>query len=109
MVTEQSVKDLFKKMQKAGWDMNNEHVWGYFFKDTSQNKLILLGKHLEDQGFKLIDINQSFPDERYWLHIEKQQVHTVQSLNQLNNFFQHLCAENNVLAYDGMDISPVNF
>lgn len=109
MISRQDVEDLFFKMRKAGWDMDQQQTWGYFFKDASQSKLEGVAQILANQGYEVVDINQSYPDLLYWLHVEKTQIHSVQSLHQLNQSFYQLAQEHQILAYDGMDISPVDF
>ena len=108
MITRYDVEILFQKMQKSGWDMQENHVWGYFFKDPSQEKLTTLSAKLTHLGYTIVDINQSYPDKKYWLHIEKTQQHSIDSLNQLNQFFYQLAKENSIQSYDGMDISPLS-
>ena len=108
MISRDDVEALFQKMQKAGWDMQQQHVWGYFFKDPSQKKLIKFSNKLTKLGYSINDINQSYPDNNYWLHIELIQQHSIDSLHQLNQFFYQLAIENNIKSYDGMDISPID-
>jgi len=107
MISRDEVETLFQKMQKAGWDMQKEQVWGYFFKDPSLQKLSNFSENLKHQGYTIVDINQSYPDNNFWLHIEKTQQHTIDSLHQLNQYFYKLAEENSIQSYDGMDISPV--
>ncbi len=107
MINRDDVQALFQKMQKAGWDMQQQHVWGYFFKDPSQQNLINFSNKLKNLGFTVNDINQSYPDNNYWLHIESTEQHSIDSLHQLNQFFYQLAKENTIQSYDGMDISPV--
>jgi hypothetical protein len=108
MITRDDIETLFKKMQKSGWNMHEDQVWGYFFKDPSQQKLKEFSQELNRLGYTIIDINQSYPDKNYWLHIEKTQPHSIDSLYQLNQFFYQLAKENSIQSYDGMDISPVS-
>jgi len=108
MISRDEVEALFLKMQKSGWDMQKNQVWGYFFKDPSQQKLTDFSLELNLLGYTIVDINQSYPDNNYWLHIEKTQQHTIDSLYQLNHFFYQLAEKNSIQSYDGMDISPID-
>ncbi|MFK5985917.1 MAG: ribonuclease E inhibitor RraB [Pseudomonadota bacterium] len=108
MIDKHDVKALFQKMQDAGWNMQQAQVWGYFFKDSSEQKLIKLSHKLKQLGYTINDINQSYPDKSYWLHIEKIQQHSIESLHQLNQYFYQLAKDNNISSYDGMDISPID-
>jgi len=108
MISRKDVDELFIKMRKAGWQMDQPQTWGYFFKERSKSKLSNLSEKLSNLGYQIIDINQSYPDKIYWLHIEKTEVHSEQSLHQLNQSFYQLAKEQDIQAYDGMDISPVD-
>jgi len=108
MINRQDVDELFQKMRKAGWNMDNQKTWGYFFKDTSRNKLSHLSKHLTTLGYEVVDINQSYPDEMFWLHVEKIEIHNEKTLHELNQFFYQLAKDNHIQEYDGMDISPAD-
>jgi len=109
MISRQDVDDLFQKMRHAGWDMEQKQTWGYFFKDTSETKLSELARKLVGLGYDFVDINQSYPDKLYWLHVEKTEIHTEQSLHQLNQSFYLLAKQHTIQDYDGMDISPADF
>lgn len=54
-----------------------------------------------------MDINQSYPDEMYWLQLEKIERHSITSLDKRNQAFNQLAQEKKIHAYDGMDVSPV--
>lgn len=66
MISIEDISQLFEKMQKAGWDMEQKLAWGYFFKHPDQAPLQELARELKQQSYEVIDINQSFPDGRYW-------------------------------------------
>jgi len=109
MISQTDIEQLFTKMRKASWNMEQELAWGYFFKDSHKESLVLLAQELSKQGYEVIDINQSYPDNSYWLHIEKIEQHSVVSLHQRNQEFYQLAKEMNIHTYDGMDISPLDF
>jgi len=107
MISEHDIEQLFTKMRKAGWNMEQKLAWGYFFKDADKESLKILAQELEKQDYEIIDINQSFPDKNYWLQIEKIEQHSINSLHQRNQDFYQLANTMNIHAYDGMDVSPV--
>ncbi len=107
MISKKDIEQLFEKMRKAGWNMEQALAWGYFFKHESIEPLKELADELQRQGFAVIDINQSYPDEMYWLQLEKIEQHSVDSLDQRNQQFYQLAQQKDIHAYDGMDVSPI--
>ncbi|MCU7941012.1 MAG: ribonuclease E inhibitor RraB [gamma proteobacterium symbiont of Bathyaustriella thionipta] len=108
MITIYDIEQLFEKMRKAGWNMEQQLAWGYFFKDKNKEPLEKMAIELEQQGYEVVDINQSYPDKLYWLQVEKIEQHSVDSLNKRNQAFYHLAEKMNIHTYDGMDVSPVD-
>ncbi|MCW8932005.1 MAG: ribonuclease E inhibitor RraB [Gammaproteobacteria bacterium] len=108
MITKEDLEQLFKKMRKAGWNMDQELAWGYFFKHGSIEPLEEIASELEKQGYEVVDINLSYPDKLYWLQLEKIEQHSVESLDLRNQSFYQLAQQKNILKYDGMDVSPVD-
>ncbi len=107
-ITKNDIEELFSKMRKAGWDMEQELAWGYFFKHETSEPLKIIAAELEQQGFEVVDINQSFPDEMYWLQLEKIEQHSIDTLDKTNQCFYQLARQKNINAYDGMDVSPLD-
>ena len=108
MISKNNIEQLFEKMRKAGWNMEQELAWGYFFKDENKEALKKLADELQQQSYEVIDINQSYPDEIFWLQIEKIEQHSIDSLHQRNQEFYQLADKMNIHSYDGMDVSPVD-
>ncbi len=106
MISEFELQQLFIRMNKAGWDMDQKLSWGYFFKNQTREPLQKLADYLSTQGYQIIDINQSFPDEMYWLQTEKIEQHDVISLHLRNQQLSQLAEQMRVHAYDGMDVAP---
>ena len=107
MITKEDIRQLFQKMQKAGWDMEQPLAWGYFFKHPTIEPLQNICHELQIQGYEVIDINQSFPDKMYWLQLEKIEQHSIESLDQTNQRFYQLAKQRHIQQYDGMDVSPI--
>ena len=108
MITKKDIEQLFEKMRKAGWNMEQELAWGYFFKHESIEPLKKMAEELEQQGYEVIDINQSYPDGMYWLQLEKIEQHSIDTLDKRNQTLYQLAQQKNIHAYDGMDVSPIN-
>lgn len=96
-------------MRNAGWNMEQELAWGYFFKHETMQPLQQIANELQQQGYEVIDINQSYPDNMYWLQLEKIEQHSIESLHQRNQQFYQLAVKKHIHAYDGMDVSPKDF
>ncbi len=109
MIEKKAIEQLFAKMRKAGWNMEQELAWGYFFKDGHKARLQKLAEQLVLQGYEIIDINQSYPDKIFWLQVEKIEQHSIDSLDKRNQQFSQLTQQMHIHAYDGMDVSPVEF
>jgi hypothetical protein len=109
MITTKDVEELFEKMRKAGWNMDQELAWGYFFKHDTIEPLQKIADELEQQGYEIVDINQSYPDEMYWLQLEKVEQHSVASLDKRNKKFYELAKKRHIQAYDGMDVSESDY
>ena len=109
MITTKEIEELFEKMRNAGWNMEQELAWGYFFKHESIEPLQKIADELEQQGYEIVDINQSYPDEMYWLQLEKIEQHSVHSLDKRNQKFYELARKRHINAYDGMDVSQLDY
>ncbi len=108
MISRNDISQLFEKMRNAGWNMEQPLAWGYFFKHESRAELEKLAEQLGREAYEIVDINQSFPDEMWWLQIEKIEQHSIDSLDQRNQYFYQLAEQHHIQAYDGMDVSPVD-
>jgi hypothetical protein len=111
MITREEMVELFADMQKnAPWDSGKPLLWGYFFADPSRNKLELAQIPLKMQGYQIVGIYDSKPDgdtpALWWLHIEKVEHHTVDTLHARNQELYAFAAEKGIESYDGMDVGP---
>jgi len=112
MITLEQLEEMFAGIaQGPGWDMDGLMLWGYFFTDESREKLAGLVPGLEQQGFRFVDLFEPELDEGeepYWfLHVEKEEAHSPQSLHARNAEFYALAEEHDLLSYDGMDVGPI--
>ena len=91
-------------------DFTKEPLWGYYFLDGETSRLKQLGIELEAKGYKVVDIfeaemeDKSLPEE-YYLHIEKTECHTIDSLLERTKKFYKLIDKKGIGAFDGFDIT----
>jgi len=111
MITREQLLELFESTRAtARWSIDDICLWGYFFTDADREKLLRAGADLEARGFRVVGILDPSPDdddqETLFLHVEREERHTVDSLLALNADL-HAFAEQHALgSYDGMDVGP---
>ena len=109
----ESLEEMFENIQnQTPWDMSEDMLWGYFFTHNNPQKLEQAAGLLNELGYRVVDIYLSDKDEAadpdlYWLHVEKVETHTPQSLDQRNDELYLFASENGIDSYDGMDVGPV--
>jgi hypothetical protein len=64
-----------------------------------------LRPELERLGYRIVDVFPSDEGEIYFLHAERIETHSVDSLHQRNNELADLAFSRGV-TYDGMDVGP---
>ena len=114
VITKQALEEMFQGMKEsAEWDLSGPLLWGYYFTDESPEKLRDAGALLERQGYRVINIYRaedgaSSRTSHWWLHVEKVEQHTVDSLHQRNVGLYAFAAKYGLGAYDGMDVGAVD-
>ncbi|RZF50862.1 ribonuclease E inhibitor RraB [Acinetobacter halotolerans] len=114
MITKDSLIEMFNNISiNTDWDMSKPMLWGYFFTDSNKEKLEKIAPLLEAEGYRVIDIYLSDKDtpndiDLWWLHIEKIEIHTPDTLLKSNAFFYKFAENNNIDSYDGMDVGPIS-
>lgn len=111
MITKEEMVELFDDMKEnAPWDISKPLLWGYFFADTSKTKLELAQVLFKAKGYQIVGIYDSKPEASvpalWWLHIEKVELHTVDTLHARNQEFYQFAEEHQLESYDGMDVGP---
>lgn len=111
MIERATIEDMFdhiRNNEDAPFDLDSECLWSYFFTDTDQEKLLAACTPLESEGFTVIGFLEPDPeaegDPVYFLRIDRIEMHTVDSLMELNQWFYALASEYNLLSYDGMEV-----
>ena len=103
-----SVEDMFAHIRaKTKWDLDHDMVWGYFFVAKSAKPLPGLAAALKKGGYQLVDDMHRDDRGQYWLHVEKIETHSVESLDRRDREFCDLAATFPDVEYDGMDVGPV--
>jgi len=112
MIELEQLEEMFSSIASgAKWDMSKPMLWGYFFTDASEEKLTSIVPTLERDGCRFVDLY--VPDlgegeqPYYFLHVEKQEVHTPASLFERNAQFYALAERYGLGSYDGMDVGPI--
>lgn len=112
VITRDQLQEMFDSMSsKSGWDVSKPLVWGYFFTHSSRLPLENAAMLLANQGYRVVDIHigdKDLPSDSdvWWLHVEKIEVHTVDTLDGRNREFYRLAESLGLDSYDGMDVGP---
>lgn len=113
-ITKDQLVEMFDSMsQDSAWDFSKPMVWGYFFTDGSKERLQAARPALESQGYKFVDLYLADKEgpgdpELWWLHVEKVEIHTPDSLDQRNTALYKFADDHSLGSYDGMDVGPVD-
>lgn len=103
----QRLQSRFAEMKAAGLSPDSSLLWGYFFFDPDQEKLSQLGKHLESQGYKVVEIHKPNDGDEFVLHVERVESHTPETLDRRNKEFKSLAAQFSIQLYDGWDAGNI--
>ncbi len=109
----ESLVEMFQNIEgNTDWDTTKNLLWGYFFTHNEPERLEKASRTLGEKGYRIVNIYLSDKDDpnepdKYWLHIEKAETHTPESLDKRNNEFYIFAHELGLDSYDGMDVGPV--
>jgi hypothetical protein len=108
MIQRAQLEEMFAGMRaKAPWDVDGPLLWGYFFNGPDRAALESIGQKLEASGYRRVALRQH-PDGVWSLHVEKVEIHSVDSLDKRNAEFYALAREAGSVMYDGMDVGPAH-
>jgi hypothetical protein len=108
MITLQDLEKMFANMRaETKWDVDGEMLWGYFFTDTDPKKLERVVQPLTNAGYRFVSIYETDDKSTHFLHVERVEKHTPQTLHARNAEFYKLAEEHGLDSYDGMDVGPV--
>ncbi len=106
------LEEMFASIRSnTEWPIDGDMLWGYFFTDKDQAKLERAGQELEARGYRYVGILRPDGDdedqETLYLHVERVETHTVETLHRRNMELYDLAEELGLDTYDGMDVGPV--
>jgi hypothetical protein len=113
MFSRETIEEMFDGMRiNAQLNLSEELVWGYFFTAQDLARLQAAATILQKDGYQLVSIHQSDADNLgepvdWWLHVEKTEHHTVDSLVERNAALEALAERFELTSYDGMDVGPM--
>jgi hypothetical protein len=112
MITLDTLQAMFDNIRtNTKWPIEGHMRWGYFFTDGSAEKLRSLVPVLEAQGYRYVDLFvpelDEGEDEYFFLHMEKEEAHTLDSLHERNQQLYALADLHGLVSYDGMDVGPI--
>ncbi|WP_439887819.1 ribonuclease E inhibitor RraB [Pseudomonas sp. MBLB4123] len=113
MITKDSLVEMFENISNnTEWDLSSPLLWGYFFTSSKIENLHKSASDLEADGYRFVKIflsGKDNPDEPdlWWLHVEKIETHTPDSLFDRNKELYQFASEHHLDSYDGMDVGPV--
>jgi hypothetical protein len=113
VITREDLVEMFENIGRdTPWDMSKPKLWGYFFTDPDKAKLEQVVPLLEREGYRFVKIFVSdkedpSEDDLWWLHVEKIEVHTPDTLHARNQGLYKFARSHHLGSYDGMDVGPV--
>jgi hypothetical protein len=110
VITLEQLNHMFDNMRanpgSKKWDLDGDLLWGYFFTDPNPKKLQPVADYLTKNGYRFVNIYPTDDKKTYFLHVEKIEHHTPESLNVRNQDFYKLAEKYYLESYDGMDVGP---
>jgi hypothetical protein len=103
MITFDKIEEFYSNMHKNGVNTDTLMLYGYFFTNSTPEKLEMVAEELKGQDFKYVDIYQD-EDNLYWLHMERTEIHNSKSLFELNQKLYSIADKYQIESYDGFDV-----
>jgi hypothetical protein len=112
MIELAQIQEMFARIAAGpGWDLSKPMRWGYFFIDRRKERLEQVVPLLEQRGYRFVALYQPEQehedDPGYYLHVERDEVHSPESLHVRNIQLEDLAEELDLDAYDGMDVGLI--
>jgi len=112
MIELETLQQMFNNIRaETDWNIDGPMLWGYFFTDKSPEKLEAVISDLEALGYRYVDLYlpdfEKGEDEFYFLHVEKEETHSPDSLFERNRQLYAFADQHNLDTYDGMDVGPI--
>lgn len=112
MIEKADLAEMFANIcAKTDWDMTGPMRWGYFFTNSTREPLDRAIPRLVAAGYRFIDLYPQEPEEdageeTWWLHVERDEIHSVDSLFARNAELYEFAETHAIDSYDGMDVGP---
>ena len=107
MITLENLQQMFAQMRaEAPFDVDDPLLWGYFFTDPDKRKLRPVAGELKKLGYREVALYRTDDGSTHFLHVERVEKHTPETLNERNAQFYALAERFGVESYDGMDVGP---
>lgn len=109
----ESIEAIFAEATEDGLQLEEPHLFSFYFADGEVEKLEKLGDRLEEDGYDFIGVFELEDEEsgkttgEYLLHMDKVETHTVRSLAERNVELAALTQEFGVMAYDGWEVAEL--
>lgn len=97
---------MFEKIATGSFDITRQLKRGFFFVDSSREKLLEVFDELKDYGYSVEELREG-DDEKWVLQVSKIQALDVARLHRRNIAFNELAAYVGVETYDGWDVQKV--
>ncbi len=112
-IEKSALEEMFANIRsKTQWPIDADMLWGYFFTHGDREKLLKAAEELRKRGYTVVGVREPSPDDddqrRLWLHVERVETHTVDTLDRRNQDLYQLAADLGLDSYDGMDVGPAN-
>ncbi len=109
MILLSKLEQMFDGMRATpNWNVDGPLLWGYFFTDPDAARLRKAADRLSSEGYSFVGIHRTADGQSYFLHVERVEAHTAQSLYARNEALEQFAAEVGVECYDGMDVGPAS-
>ena len=111
-ISPQQLQRMFDQMQREShWDLKQPLLWGYFFFNPTREPLDKAAPILATMGYRIVGVEKVTPKtisapDKWRLHVERVEVHTVDSLDVRNHELNEFARANGIALYDGMDVGP---
>ena len=111
-ILRERLQQMFDNIRsQTKWNIDGEMLWGYFFFDGHPDRLLAARLELEARGYRFVsmhEVEEGPSKGMFVLHVEKIEMHTVDSLDRRNGELAALATGLGLTGYDGMDVGPVS-
>lgn len=102
----EEIEEMFSNMKANGVHTDTTLLWGYFFTSNKKDNFEKVANELKKRNFEFVEIYQA-DDKRYWLHLERKEIHNAKSLYELDEELYEIATKYKI-TYDGFDVGNVD-